>query len=84
MSIQQMAENVSQKTDRFIAENGGSVRDALIVALARLEWAEWEISQLKSAQQMFAPDPPMACPDCGSVDKHIHYANCPLANTAGR
>ena len=37
-----------------------------------------------AAQQTFAPDPPSACPDCGSVDEHIHYANCPLAKTAGR
>ena len=41
-------------------------------------------SCLQAAQQMFAPDPPTACPDCGSVDEHIHYANCPLAKTAGR
>ena len=41
-------------------------------------------AKLEAAQQMFAPDPPSACPDCGSVDEHIHYANCPLAKTAGR
>lgn len=78
MSIQQMAENVSQKTDRFIAENGGSVRDALIVALAKLEWAEWEISQLKSAQQMFAPD--TACAECQQpYPNHSH--TCSLAGS---
>lgn len=42
------------------------------------------LQKLYEAQQMFAPDPPSACPDCGSVDEHIHYANCPLAKTAGR
>ena len=36
-----------------------------------------------AAQQSVHADPPSACEDCGSVDEHIHYANCPLANTAG-
>lgn len=30
-------ENVSSKIDKFIAENGGNTRDALNVALARIE-----------------------------------------------
>ena len=42
------------------------------------------IAQLEAAQQSVQADPPSACEDCGSVDEHIHYANCPLANTAGR
>ncbi len=37
-----------------------------------------------ASQQSFAPDPPSACEDCGSVDEHIHYANCPRAKSAGR
>ena len=44
-----------------------------------LAWQAW-----KAAQQKFAPDPPSACEDCGSVDPQVHYSNCPLANTAGR
>lgn len=55
-SIAQMIESVSEKLDKLIEENGGSARDALNVTLAKLEWAEWEIAQLKSAQQMLAPD----------------------------
>lgn len=37
-----------------------------------------------ASQQKFAPDPPSACPDCGSVDPQVHFSNCPLAKTAGR
>lgn len=41
-------------------------------------------AEIYNAQQSVYTDPPSACEDCGSVDEHIHYANCPLANTAGR
>ena len=46
----------SKTLDELIVEHGGSARDALNVTLAKLEWAEWEIAQLKSAQQMLAPN----------------------------
>lgn len=42
------------------------------------------LQKLYEAQQSVHADPPSACEDCGSVDEHIHYVNCPLANTAGK
>ena len=43
-----------------------------------------QIANAIAAQQSFAPDPPSACEDCGSVDPQKHYTNCPLAKSAGR
>ena len=44
---------VSQQIDQFIAENGGNERDALNVALARLELANNTINALRIRETIF-------------------------------
>lgn len=44
---------VSDKLNQFIAENGGNERDALNVALARLEVAEKALRQISDADGAF-------------------------------
>lgn len=44
--------SVSEQIDQFIAENGGNTRDALNVALARLDLAQREIQSLKDEKEV--------------------------------
>lgn len=46
--------NVSKKINQFISENGGNERDALSVALARLEVAERVLRQVSDADGAFS------------------------------
>lgn len=54
--------SVSKKIDQFIADNGGNVRDALNVALTRLELAEVQLAALKTdLESLDASDEVLGC-----------------------
>ena len=74
--IDEIAKRATERIAKDFAESGFINPPIVTHGIAR--------AVLEAAEQMFAPDPPSACEDCGSVDEHIHYANCPLAKTAGR
>ena len=60
---------VSEKINQFIAENGGNERDALNVALARLELATEQLECLKKAiEEIDIPDDALGC---GVEDRNI-------------
>lgn len=44
--------SVSEQIDQFIAENGGNTRDALNVALARIEQMEMKLAAMKANFQI--------------------------------
>jgi len=44
--------SVAQQIDQFIAENGGNTRDALNVALTRLEQMEMKLAAVRANAQM--------------------------------
>lgn len=45
---------VSEKIDKFVSENGGTMRDALNIALTRLEFAERILVQVSEADGTFS------------------------------
>ena len=47
--------NVSQQIDQFIEQNGGNARDALNVALARLDAARSILQQISDADASNSP-----------------------------
>jgi glutamate 5-kinase len=49
--------NVSEKINQFISENGGNERDALNIALARLEAAEQVLLQISDADGAYSTNP---------------------------
>jgi len=44
--------SVSEQIDQFIAENGGNTRDAINVALTRLEQMEMKLAAVRANAQM--------------------------------
>ena len=53
---------VSEKINQFIAENGGNERDALNVALTRLELAEVQLAAIKTGlENLDIPDEALGC-----------------------
>ena len=60
---------VSEEINKFIAENGGNERDALNVALTRLELATEQLEYLKKGiEQIDIPDQALGC---GIEDRNI-------------
>lgn len=60
---------VSEKINQFIAENGGNERDALNVALTRLELATEQLEYLKKAiEEIDISDEALGC---GVEDENI-------------
>lgn len=60
---------VSEKINQFIAQNGGNERDALNVALARLEIAAEQLAYLKKGiEEIDIPDEALGC---GVEDRNI-------------
>ena len=54
--------SVSEKINQFIAENGGNERDALNVALTRLELATEQLEYLKKGiEEIDIPDQALGC-----------------------
>lgn len=60
---------VSEKINQFIAENGGNERDALNVALTRLELANEQLEYIK--RDIKAIDIPDNALGCGVEDHNI-------------
>ena len=52
MGINSRKMSVSEQIDQFIAENGGNTRDALNVALTRLEQMEMKLAAVRANAQM--------------------------------
>ena len=61
--------SVSEKLNKFIAENGGNARDALNVALARLELSDARLESIESEiENVYIEDHILGC---GIEDRNI-------------